>query len=74
MALLATPSGCSMLHLQGDAVDAINHSMELTEADRIDRLRLIQSDNVGPLGVMARTPQRVGSERPWVSGRISLLL
>src|SRR4051812_27837992 len=46
--LLPTPSGCSMLLLQGDAVDAINPSVELTEAERIDRLRLIRSDNVGP--------------------------
>src|SRR3569832_1353715 len=37
-----------MLSLQGDAVDVINSSVELTEADRIDRLRLIRSDNVGP--------------------------
>ena len=37
-----------MLRLQGDAVDAIDPSVELTEADRIDRLRLIRSDNVGP--------------------------
>ncbi len=37
-----------MLRPQGDAVDAINPSVELTEADRIDRLRLIRSDNVGP--------------------------
>lgn len=37
-----------MLSLQGDAVDAINRSVELTEAERIDRLRLIRSDNVGP--------------------------
>ncbi|MCA1388087.1 DNA-protecting protein DprA [Bradyrhizobium sp. IC3123] len=37
-----------MLSLQGDAVDAINSSVELTEAERIDRLRLIRSDNVGP--------------------------
>jgi len=29
-------------------VDAINPSVELTEAERIDRLRLIRSDNVGP--------------------------
>ena len=29
-------------------MDAINPSVELTEADRIDRLRLIRSDNVGP--------------------------
>lgn len=37
-----------MLSLQGDTVDAINPSVELTEPDRIDRLRLIRSDNVGP--------------------------
>ncbi|UPJ45347.1 DNA-protecting protein DprA [Bradyrhizobium sp. 40] len=37
-----------MLCLQGAAVDAINPSVEMTEADRIDRLRLIRSDNVGP--------------------------
>src|SRR5947208_1396872 len=37
-----------MLLPQGDAVDAINPSLELTEADRVDRLRLIRSDNVGP--------------------------
>jgi hypothetical protein len=30
---------------------------EITEADRIDRLRLIRSDNVGPRGIMAQTPQ-----------------
>ena len=29
-------------------MDAINPSVELTEADRVDRLRLIRSDNVGP--------------------------
>ncbi|WGR74624.1 MULTISPECIES: DNA-processing protein DprA [unclassified Bradyrhizobium] len=37
-----------MLCPQGDAVDAINSNVDLTEADRIDRLRLIRSDNVGP--------------------------
>jgi DNA processing protein len=37
-----------MLSLQGDAVDAINPTLELTEQERIDRLRLIRSDNVGP--------------------------
>ena len=33
-------------------MDAINQSKTLTDAERIDRLRLIRSDNVGP-----RTPQ-----------------
>jgi hypothetical protein len=31
-----------MLRLQGAAVDAINPSVELTEAERVDRLRLIR--------------------------------
>jgi DNA processing protein len=46
-----------MLPPQVDAVDAINPSVELTEAERIDRLRLIRSDNVGPRGTNAETPQ-----------------
>jgi DNA processing protein len=29
----------------------------LTAAQRIDWLRLIRSDNVGPRGIMAQTPQ-----------------
>jgi len=37
-----------MLAAQGDAVDAINPIQALSEAERIDRLRLIRSDNVGP--------------------------
>jgi DNA processing protein len=37
-----------MLRPQGGAVDTISRSVELTEAERIDRLRLIRSDNVGP--------------------------
>jgi hypothetical protein len=32
----------------------------LTDAQRIDWLRLIRSDNVGPRGIMAQTP--LGSE------------
>lgn len=38
-------------------MDAMNPSVELTEAERIDHLRLIRSDNVGPRGIMAQTPQ-----------------
>ncbi|TPQ32940.1 DNA-protecting protein DprA [Bradyrhizobium guangdongense] len=37
-----------MLPPQGAAVDALNTRIELTEAERIDRMRLIRSDNVGP--------------------------
>jgi hypothetical protein len=29
----------------------------LTDAQRLDWLRLIRSDNVGPRGIMAQTPQ-----------------
>ncbi|MEN3289725.1 MAG: processing protein, partial [Bradyrhizobium sp.] len=29
-------------------MDAITTTIELTEAERLDRLRLIRSDNVGP--------------------------
>ena len=46
-----------MLLPQGDAVDAINPSVEPTEAQRVDRLRLIRSDNVGPRSTTAETPQ-----------------
>lgn len=38
-------------------MDAIKRSVELTEAERINRLRLIRSYNVGPRGIMAQTPQ-----------------
>ena len=50
------PHALRLLHAgpQGDRVDAINKS--LTDAERIDRLRLIRSDNVGPRGIMAQTP------------------
>ncbi|WP_159010402.1 hypothetical protein [Bradyrhizobium sp. S69] len=34
----------------------ITRATHLTEAERIDWLRLIRSDNVGPRGIMAQTP------------------
>jgi len=34
----------------------------LTDAQRIDWLRLIRSDNVGPRGIMAQTPPGGGHE------------
>jgi DNA processing protein len=37
-----------MLSPSGGSVDAITTTIELTEAERLDRLRLIRSDNVGP--------------------------
>jgi hypothetical protein len=39
-------------------VDAITNEIQLTDAERLDRLRLIRSDNVGPRGIMAQTPPR----------------
>src|SRR6201996_6285210 len=46
---LPAPSGCSTLPL-GDPVDNSNTppSKRLTDAERVDWLRLIRSDNVGP--------------------------
>jgi DNA processing protein len=43
-----TRAGCSIVLAQGANVDAINTYKTLTDAERIDRLRLIRSDNVGP--------------------------
>jgi DNA processing protein len=40
-------------------VDALNPTLTITEPERIDRLRLIRSDNVGPRGIMAQTPQAI---------------
>jgi DNA processing protein len=33
---------------QGHRVDAVNNTTQLSDAERLDRLRLIRSDNVGP--------------------------
>jgi len=30
---------------------------EITDAERIDRLRLIRADNIGPRGIVEQTPQ-----------------
>ena len=38
---------------------------ELTDTERLNRLRLIRSDNVGPRGIMAQTPQ--GWRRLWLT-------
>jgi DNA processing protein len=37
-----------MVALQGASVDAINQPTKLTDTERLNRLRLIRSDNVGP--------------------------
>ena len=33
------------------------HGIHLTDEQRLDWLRLIRSQNVGPRGIMAQTPQ-----------------
>jgi hypothetical protein len=38
----------------------------LTDSERIDRLRLIRSDNIGPRGIMAQTP--LGPESDGLGG------
>jgi len=35
----------------------LQERVKLTDDQRIDWLRLIRSDNVGPRGIMAQTPQ-----------------
>jgi hypothetical protein len=39
--------------------DRTPDAIHLTDAERLDRLRLIRSDNVGPRGIMAQTPQAI---------------
>ena len=42
----------------GDSVDIkTSNTTHLTDEQRIDWLRLIRSDNVGPRGIMAQTPE-----------------
>ena len=40
-------------------MDDVPTNTNLTDAERIDRLRLIRSDNIGPRGIMAQTPQDI---------------
>jgi hypothetical protein len=50
-----------MLRSAGDIVDNSNitRANHLTDAERIDWLRLIRSEHVGPRGIMAQTPQEI---------------
>jgi DNA processing protein len=42
----------------GDRVDIkTSNTTHLTDDQRLDWLRLIRSDHVGPRGIMAQTPQ-----------------
>ena len=49
-------------------MDAVSQPTKLTEAERIDRLRLIRTDNVGPRGIMAQTPQANPSHQSQITG------
>jgi len=42
--------------------------VRLTDAQRLDWLRLIRSDNVGPRGIMAQTPQDLKPRRGHIPG------
>jgi hypothetical protein len=53
-------------------VDAINQTIEITDAERIDHLRLIRSDNVGPRGIVAQNATGGGKCRPRFFGPLSL--
>ena len=44
----------------GEVGDEGKESVRLTDEQRIDWLRLIRSQNVGPRGIMAQTPQAFG--------------
>jgi hypothetical protein len=37
----------------------LSERVKLTEEQRIDWLRLIRTDNIGPRGIMAQAPQAV---------------
>jgi hypothetical protein len=59
---LITPSGWAKLHRQDRMDTKTPATTHLTDAQRIDWLRLIRSDNVGPRGIMAQTPQAAKSD------------
>ncbi|MGY3535261.1 hypothetical protein [Bradyrhizobium sp. USDA 4452] len=55
---LSTRLSCAMLrNMDWTSGDSKQTSNQLTDTERLNRLRLIRSDNVGPRGIMAQTPQ-----------------
>jgi hypothetical protein len=46
-------------HYFGPDVNEAAHSIRLTDEQRLDWLRLIRSQNVGPRDIMAQTPQAI---------------
>jgi hypothetical protein len=57
------------LTFSGGAVDEGDKAIRLTAEQRIDWLRLIRSQNVGPRGIMAQTPQAQRLWRPYMALR-----
>jgi hypothetical protein len=52
----------------GDVADhGVNDGVRLTDEQRLDWLQLIRSDNIGPRGIMAQTPQGGGERDPLVA-------
>jgi hypothetical protein len=53
-------------------VDERSKSVQLTDEQRIEWLRLIRSPNIGPRGIMAQTPQAtsVNDREPTIYGGI----
>jgi hypothetical protein len=46
-----------------ELADKITEGVRLTDEQRLDWLRLIRSDNIGPRGIMAQTPQDLNPQR-----------
>ncbi|WP_349631659.1 hypothetical protein [Bradyrhizobium tropiciagri] len=75
MSRLITISGWAKLPLAMH--DRTTSAATLSDAERLNRLRLIRSDNVGPRGIMAQTPQGLSAtekSRPDRAGRDLVLL
>jgi hypothetical protein len=45
------------LSIAGAKLTSVDSGVRLTDEERLDWLRLIRSENVGPRGIMAQTPQ-----------------
>ena len=56
-----------MLATWGWGARVSGRGVRLTEEQRLDWLRLIRSDNVGPRGIMAQTPQAGHPTKPYIA-------
>ena len=48
--------------MRGRCMAGNETNLNLTDAQRLDWLRLFRSDNVGPRGIMAQTPPGFGDD------------